>query len=107
LEFFLKHKTIIVRTLGVFMLLIGFVAYFWSAPKEGVSANEIASANVARMEAKTSGASSSKAPAKANESKFLEKFKETRENQLKYLMIIMMIVGVGFLGYSFLKKDEE
>ena len=89
------------------MLLVGFIAFFWATPKEGMSANELAAANVARMEAKTSGATSSSTSPKQNEPKFLEKFKETRENQLKYLMIIMMILGVGFLGYSFLKKEES
>ncbi len=107
MEFLLKHKTIIIRSIGAIMLVIGFIAFFWATPKEGVSANELAAANVARMEAQTSGSSSGDVSAKKEEAKFLEKFKETRENQLKYLMIIMMIAGVGFLGYSFLKKDDS
>lgn len=106
MEFFLKHKTVIVRSVGVVMLLIGFVAFFWATPKEGISANEIAAANVARMEAKISGSSSSQTKASPSDSKFLEKLKETQANQLKYLTIAMMIFGVGFLGYSFIKKEE-
>jgi len=88
------------------MLVVGFVAFFWATPKEGVSANKVAAANVARMEARVSGLSTTTNSSKQNESRFSEKFKETRENQLKYLMIIMMIMGVGFLGYSFLKKSN-
>ena len=90
------------------MLLVGFVVYFWATPKEGISANEAAAANVARMEAQVAGKSNSKSTAsKPTEVDFLEKFKETRANQVKYLMIIVMITGVGFLGYSFFKKEEE
>lgn len=89
------------------MLLVGFVAYFWAAQKEGVNDNAIAAKNVARMEAKVSGGSSAHSPGKPDTSKILEKFKETRESQLKYLMIIMMIGGIGFLAYSFLKKETK
>lgn len=96
----------IFRSVGGFMLLLGFIAYFWMTPKEGVSANALAAANVARMEAKVAGAATPKSGAKTDDSKFLDKFQETRANQLKYLTIIMMILGVGFLGYSFFKKEE-
>ena len=89
------------------MLIIGFAAFFWVTPKEGASANEIAAANVARMEANVAGTSSASATTKQDEPKFLEKFKQTRENQLKYLMIIMMVLGVAFLLYSFLKKEKD
>jgi len=89
------------------MLLIGFVAFFWATPKEGISENTLAAANVARMEAKVSGGSSTTASTpQNNKSKFLEKFKETKANQLRYLTIFMMIFGLGFLGYSFLKKEK-
>jgi hypothetical protein len=87
LEFSLKHKTIILRSAGAFMLLIGFVAYFWITPKEGISANALAAANVARMEAKVAGSSSRKSGETKSDAKFLEKLKETQANQLKYLTI--------------------
>ena len=106
MEFFLQHKSIILRVLGASMLLIGFVAYFWTTPKEGVSENALAAANVARHEAKVAGASSSKTPAKPSGAKFAEKFKETRDAQLRYFIILVMLSGAGFLLYSFLKKDE-
>lgn len=88
------------------MLLFGFIAYFWVTPKEGVSANALAAANVARMEAQVAGVSSAKSSPKVDDSKFVNKFKETRVNQLKYLTIIIMVLGVGFLLYSFIKKEE-
>ena len=63
------------------MLLVGFVVHFWAAPKEGISKNEIAAANVARMEAKVAGGSgsASKAPKKKDTSKFLKEFKKSGE----------------------------
>lgn len=96
----------IFRSVGGFMLLLGFIAYFWVTPKEGVSANVLAAANVARMEAKVAGVSSTQSSVKPSDSKFVDTFRETREKQLKYLTIIIMIFGAGFLAYSFLKKEE-
>lgn len=108
LEFFKKYKKIIVRVLGVLMLLVGFAVHFWTVPKEGISKEEIAAANVARMEASVAGsASSATKQAKPKESPFMKEFKNTRQKQLEYLTITVMVLGIGFLLYSFIKKEEE
>ena len=107
MEFFLKHKTVIMRSLGALMLVIGFAIHFWTTPKEGISANERAAANVARMEAKVKGQSSAQSKSsQKSDSKFLDELKNTQAKQLQYLTIIAMILGVGFLGYSFMPKKE-
>ncbi len=96
------------RSLGGMMLVIGFAIHFWATPKEGISANDRAMANVARMEAKIKGSSSSSAKStKKDDSKFLDELKGTQAKQLRYLTIIAMILGVGFLGYSFMPKKQE
>jgi len=108
MEFFLKHKTTIVRSLGAIMLVVGFAIHFWVTPKEGLTENDKAAARVARMEAKVKGSgSSSKLAKKKDDSKYLEKLKKTQAKQLQYLTIMAMIMGVGFLGYSFMPKKEE
>jgi hypothetical protein len=108
MNFFLKNKTVIIRSLGAVMLIVGFAIHFWVTPKEGLSENEKAAARVDRMEAKVKGSgSTSSKPAKEDTSKFLEKLKNTQEKQMQYLTIIAMILGVGFLGYSFMPKKEE
>ncbi len=108
MEFFNKHKTVIFRSLGALMLLIGFVVHFWTTPKEGLTQNEIAAANVARMEAKVAGGSgSSKTSSKKDDSKFLQELKNTQAKQMQYLTILAMILGVGFLGYSFVKPKND
>ena len=107
MDFFLKHKTVILRTMGALMLVIGFAAHFWVTPKEGFTKAELAAANVARMEAKVKGGSSkSGKSAKKNDSKYLDELKNKQEQQVRYLTIIAMILGIGSLGYSFIKKDE-
>ena len=107
LDFFLKHKTVLLRSLGAVMLLVGFGVHFWVTPKEGLSANQKAAANVARMEAKVRGGSSASSKSqKKDDSKFLDELKNTQEKQMQYLTIIAMIVGVGFLGYSFMPKKD-
>lgn len=108
MDFFKKHKILILRSAGALMLLVGFVVHFWVTPKEGLTQNEIAAQNVARMEASVRGTSSgSKKQHKPDTSKFLEEFKNTQAKQMQYLTIIAMVFGVGFLGYSFIKKDDE
>ncbi len=107
MEFFLKHKTVILRTLGGLMVVLGFIVHFWVTPKEGFSEVEIAAANVARMEASVAGQSSSSKSAKQSSSEYLEELKNNQEKQMKYLTILSMVLGVGFVGYSFIKKEEE
>jgi len=102
-EFFIKFKTIIFRVSGSLMLVVAFAIYFWSTPKEGLTQNEIAAANVARMEARVAGGSGTN---KANSSSadIMRAYKDTQAAQKKYSLIFIMILGVGFLGYSFVKK---
>ena len=108
MEFFLKNKIVILRTLGALMLIVGFAVHFWTVPQKGISANERAAANVARMEAKMAGNNSSaKKSTKKDDSSFLKELKKTQEKQMQYLTIIAMVFGVGFLGYTFLPKKEQ
>jgi uncharacterized protein YjeT (DUF2065 family) len=106
LNFFLKHKTVLLRLVGGLMLVVGFAIYFWTAPKEGVSEIEAAAANVARMEASVSAAGSSSKKTQSSQ-KYLEELKSTQEKQMRYLTIIAMVLGAGFLGYSFIKPKND
>ena len=111
MEFFLKNKIVILRSIGAIMLVVGFAVHFWVTPKEGLSANEKAAARVARMEAKVQGKSSStstsKKSTKKDSSKFLEKMQETQAKQIQYMTILAMLLGVLSLGYSFIPKQED
>ena len=106
MEFFLKYKILIVRVVGALMLVIGFGVQFWTVPKEGFTKVELASANVARMEAKMQGSGTSTKKATSS-NKYLKELKNKQAKQVRYLTIIAMVLGVGFLGYSFIKKEEE
>ena len=108
MEYFLKHKEVILRTLGALLLLLGFVIHFWIVPQKGVNENELAAANLARIEASVKGSSSpQEAKKRADTSKFLQKLKSQQEKQMEYLTIVTMLLGAGALGYSFVKKREE
>lgn len=107
MEYFLKHREVILRTVGALLLLIGFVVHFWVVPQEGLSKNDRAAANLARMEASIAGSSSSKAGKKSDKPKFLQELKEKQKKQMQYLTIIIMVLGAGSLGYSFIKKGDE
>jgi uncharacterized protein YjeT (DUF2065 family) len=107
-EIFINNKIIIFRVFGALLLLVGFAVYFWASPKKVLSQNEIAAANIARIEAHVSGASvASPKASKPDTSKFLEKLKSTQEKQIRFLTVVAMIFGIGFLGYSFIKPKSD
>lgn len=106
LEILKKNQKIILRTAGGLMLLVGFVIHFWSTPKEGFTQQERAAANVARMEASVSGQSStSNRVSKQNDKPLFNEYKNAQKKQMEYLTILAMLLGAGFLGYSFIKKE--
>lgn len=107
MEFFNKYQTIIFRSLGGVMFLIAFVALFWTTPKEGLSENEKAAINIARMEARMAGNSPSISKAQtSSKSPIMKSYKDMQAKQLRYALIVLMIIGAGFLGYSFIKKEK-
>ena len=107
LEVLHKHKKALIRSAGALLLLIGFVIHFWVTPKEGLSDIEIAAANVARMEASVRGEASSSKAQSSNIAPLFEEFKSAREKQMQYLTIIAMVLGAGFLLYSFVQKEND
>lgn len=94
--------------LGVLLLIISVAMLFWDN-KSGVSqAEQRASINVARMEARAQARMSGK-PLPKEEPKpiFHAKLKERQEQQVRYALILMILFGVGFVGYGYFKKAEE
>ena len=107
MEFFTKHKIIILRLVGVVILLIGFAVHFWSQPQKGISVNEIAAANVARMEASVKGDTKYTTKVKPDMSTFAKALTTAQQERARYITIFAMILGIVFLGYSFIKKEED
>lgn len=97
----------IFRSLGAVMFLIAFVIFFWTTPKQGLSENEIAARNVARMEASIAGSTSSSKSSKAANAPIMKSYKDTQAKQMRYALILAMVLGIGFLGYSFISKKED
>jgi uncharacterized protein YjeT (DUF2065 family) len=109
MEFYFKYKTIILRALGTILLVGGLIVMFWETPKKGISEDEKAAQRVARMEAAAMGKNMPNNINKEDEkpkSIFMSKMKETQEKQLRYMLILSIVFGIGFLGYSFIKNDE-
>ena len=94
------------RIVGVILLLMGFLIHFWETPKSGMSKNELAAINLARMEASVSGKNSSKIKKKTDSSNFRKALEDTQQKQLEYLTILAMLLGLISLGSSFIKKDK-
>lgn len=106
MEFFFKYKIEILRVVGVLFLLSGFVIHFWVVPQPVATQNDLAAANLARMEASVSSTSVSSSKKASKESSFLKEFKEKQKQQLQYVTIFVMLLGAAALGGSFLKKKE-
>lgn len=100
LEWVKKNQKLAYKITGANFLLMALVLLFWSQPKAGLSENEKAAANVARMEAKTKGRVSSSAAGN-----IMKEHHESQKKQLRIFLIIMTISGAAFLGYGFLKKE--
>lgn len=108
-EIFIKNKIIIFRTVGAIMFLVGLVMLFWSEPNEIVlSENEIAAANIARMEAKVrSKSSDSKLVPKPDGSTFVEELENNQKKQEQQLIMLSMLLGALLLIYSFIPKAKS
>lgn len=99
------HQKQLSLAAGALMLLLGSALLFWDNRGETVSEASLAAANVARMEARMQ-AQTSGAKAAPEQSIFSTAYREQQGQQLRYTVIVLMIAGVGFLLYGFLKKEE-
>lgn len=99
-----KNKKVALKITGANFLLMALVLLFWAQPKEGMSANEKAAANSARMEAQVSG--NSKKPASSADD-VRQAHEEYQKGQVQIFLILMVVCGVGFLGYGFFTKEES
>lgn len=105
-ELFLQYKIIILRTVGAVMLVVGFASYFWTTPKPVLTQNEIAAQNVSRIQARVNGGDTKSTKVKSSSSRIMSELKEKQKKQLRYMVIMMMMFGIGFLGYSFIAKKK-
>ena len=98
------NKRLASKIMGINFLVMALVLLFWSQPKEGMSEDEKAAANVARMEASSSGGSQKKATQPPS---FMKDYKQAQKTQLRVFLIFMVISGAGFLAYGFFKKEDS
>ena len=93
--------------MGALLILVATAMLFWMNTGDGVSGEErFAAANVARMEVRMASQGSTSRQTAGSRTDFMQSRKEKQKTQLRYMMIAMLIGGVGFLGYGFLKKSE-
>jgi hypothetical protein len=104
-EWIRLHQKKLSLGLGTLLLLLGSALLFWDNRGDAVSDEErFAAANVARMEARTQSQQGSRAaPDKAI---FGSSYRDQREEQLRYAVITLMLLGTVFMLYGFLKKEE-
>ena len=102
-----KHQRKLSMGVGVLLIVVSAAWLFWDMSRSAVSDEEAKAAlNVARMEARMSGTSAAtqKAPDKPL---FMDVYKAKQKEQLKYTIIIMMIAGIGFVGYSLVRRKKD
>ena len=98
----LKNQRILSLSFGSLMLLIALGLFFWSNESSLSKEERLAKASIARMEARMNTQANTQAGKK---SASLEIFYEARDKQMRYLLIVMIISGIGFLGFGFFKKS--
>jgi hypothetical protein len=104
IEWMKKNQRPLSLGVGSLLMVVALAMFFWSYEQSELSHEEkMAQASIARMEARNTGVSQSQSqPTVA-----LEKYYESREKQIRYVLIIMVIGGFGLLVYGFLNKPQE
>jgi hypothetical protein len=103
LDWVKKNKKLALKITGVNFLLMALVLMFWAQPKEGMTVSEKAAANSARMEASVMGKSTKPASSAQDVRQAHEEYQKA---QVQIFLVLMVLFGVGFLGYGFVKKEE-
>ncbi len=98
------HQKTMSLGLGALMIVGAMGMLFWSTMNTPVISQEEkhAQASIARMQARTKGTSVTHS---TTQTSTLEQYYKSRDQQLRYLMIVMIISGLGLLTYGFLKKS--
>ncbi len=105
-EWIKTHQKYLSLGLGALLLVVGVAMLFWSYGDSGVSKEErMAAERVARMEARVQAQMTGTKAPPPEKSVFGEEYKEKQQQQLRYVVIAMLIGGVGFMGYGFLRKE--
>lgn len=105
-EWIIQHQQKLSMGIGALMLIIGVAMLFWDNRGNGVSEEErLAAERVARyearMEAQMTGTAEPEKPL------FSTKFQERQEEQLRYAVILLIVGGIGFMGYSLFRRLTE
>ena len=107
-EWIKRYQKALSLGMGALLIVMAAAMLFWMNTGEGVSDEErIAAANVARMEARMASQRGGGYQAPQSQVDFMQSHQEKQKAQLRYMVIAMLIGGVGFLGYGVLKKNEK
>ena len=102
-----EYQKVLSLGMGALLIVVAATMLFWMNTGEGVSEEErIAAANVARMEARMA-AQRNGGQAPRSQVDFMQSRQEKQKEQLRYMVIAMLIGGIGFLGFGLLKKNEK
>lgn len=107
-EWLIRHQKIVSRSVGILLILGAAVSLFWDMRGGGVSEEErLAAERVAQYEARMHAQMAGSQKKSAEKPYFMEAYKEKQEQQLRYAVVIALTIGIGFVGYSFLRKEER
>ncbi len=101
------NQIILTRLIGILLLVLSLVLFFWSTPEGNALSMEEqrAAERVARMEARVNGAvTSSPSVPKVD---YAAAYTQHTQMQTRLLLILMVIIGVFFLAYSVIKKQKD
>ncbi len=106
-RWFYENHILVVRFIGTLLLLGGLILFFWGNATAGTMRIEEqrAAERVARMEARVHGAvvPSTSVP----KVDYAKAYSEHTRTQTRLMLMMVMVSGVLFLGYSFIKKRRR
>jgi hypothetical protein len=104
LEWMKRHQRWLSLGIGSLFLIIALAMLFWSNGNSVSREEQIAQANIERMEARMRGESPSSS---GQSNKALEQFYESRQQQMQYLLIAMIISGIALMAYGIFNKKKR
>jgi hypothetical protein len=103
-EWMHKHKRRLSLSMGGALILIALGMLFWdNTGTPVVSEEEVYAQKVEAMEARMSGG----AVTPPQESPIMKAYKEKQAKHLRYMLIVVVLTGIGFLVHGLMTKKRE
>jgi drug/metabolite transporter (DMT)-like permease len=105
IEWIKARQQLLSMILGALMLVAGIAMLFWdNRGSAELSEEQMAAERVARYEARMQQQMQGGSGPEPDKPLLSKRFEAHQQKQLRYAVILLLVGGVGFMGYSFYRK---